>query len=115
MNCRIGLSYRYNVVVAHGATTGNAGMIKGAVPRQFEKVSGVVTVIAFDGGRYMEFGFADGQYTVMAFAAICKYFSMIDKGNNGKSLWCMTGLARITGREVNWRFPWNLAGPRHNI
>lgn len=52
----------------------------------------------------MKFGFTDGQYTIMAFAAISKNFQVIDNRDNGKSLGCMTGLTQITGTEVTRRF-----------
>lgn len=130
MNCRIRLSYGHNAVVAHGATTGNAGMIKGTIHRQcqFEKVGGIVTVIAFDDSRQMKFGFADGQYVVVTFAAITKYLLVVDgrddKRSNGranrgrrtgKSHGGMAGFAGIAGSEVVWRFTRNLARPRYKI
>jgi len=115
MNCRIRLTYGHSTVVAHAATARNTRMIKTAIQRQFQETGGIVAVIAFDHRRQMKFGFTDGQYTVMAFAAICKYFLMIDKRDNGESLGCMTGLAGITGSEVIRRFPRNLTRPRSNI
>ncbi len=65
--------------------------------------------IAFDRRLYMKFGFTDGHYAVMAFAAIAEYFQMVDKRDDGKSQArrCMTGFADIAGSEVIQRFTRN--------
>ena len=62
----------------------------------------VVAVVAFDDRRYMKFRFSDGRYTVVAFAAIPKYFPVIQIVDSGKPdrLRCMTGHARVTGSKV---------------
>jgi len=56
----------------------------------------------------MRVGFTDGYGTVMTVAAISKNFLMINKGENGKSLGSMAGLAGITGRDVIRRFNRNI-------
>ena len=56
----------------------------------------------------MKFRFTDGHSTVMTVAAISKNFLMINKGEDGKSLWGMTGLAGITGSDVIRRFNRNI-------
>lgn len=109
------LANGHDTVVAHRATTGYTRMIKAAVQRQLYKTGGVVTGIAFDDRWHMKFRFTDGQYTIMAFAAVPEYFLMIDKGGIGKPEGRMTGLAAITGGQVIRRFPRNLARPGYNI
>ena len=74
-----------NTVVAAGAISGNTGMVKAAICCQFEKTGGIVAVIAFGSRWHMPVGFADGQYTIMAGAAITENFLMINKGDNGKA------------------------------
>lgn len=52
----------------------------------------------------MKFGLADGLHTIVASAAISKYFLVIDKGDYVKSQGCMTGFAGISGSDMNARF-----------
>lgn len=94
------LARGHRAVVTTSARSGNTRMIKATVRFQFQKMGRVVAVITIDDRRHMKFGFADGQYTVVTFAAIPKYFQMIDKGEIGKSQRCMTGLAHIAGSDV---------------
>ena len=79
-------------------------MIKAAVRFQVQKMGGIVAGIAFGLCLLMKFRFTDGQYIIMAFAAISKNFLMIDKGGNGKAQRGMTGLAHITGSDVIRQF-----------
>ena len=109
------LANGHNTVVAHRATTGYTRMIKAAVQRQLYKTGGVVAGIAFDDRWHMKFRFTDGQYAIMAFAAVPKYFLMIDKWDGGKTEGCMTGLAHITGCDMIRRFPRDLARPGYHI
>ena len=74
-------------------------MIKFTV-QQGKKAVGIVAVITFAVGFYMEIGFADGQHTVVAIAATAEYFLVIDKGGNGKTQRCMTGFAGISGGDM---------------
>ena len=64
----------HNAVVANFAILGNARVIITAVRLQFQKTSGIVTVITFGIGRNMFVGFANGPHTVMTFTAFAKYF-----------------------------------------
>jgi len=48
----------------------------------------------------MKFRFTDGDYTIVTFATISKYFLMIDIGDDVVSLRGMAGLAHITGSNV---------------
>ena len=98
------LTSSHSAVVATRACPGNIRMIKAAVRCQVQKTGGIVAVIAFDHRRRMKVRFSDGYDTIMAFAAISKYFLMIGKGDDVKSLWGMAGLAVITGGDVSWRF-----------
>ena len=92
-------------VVTTRARSSNTRMVITAIWLQFQKVDGIVAVIAFGGCRHMEFGFADGNYAVVAAAAISKYFPMIDEGDNVKSQWRMTGRTGIAGGDMIQRFP----------
>ena len=67
-----------------------------------------MAVITFGIRWLMKVGFTDGHGTIMTVAAISKYFLMINKGENGKSLGGMTGLAGITGSDVIRRFNRNI-------
>ena len=73
----------HSAVVATVACPGNARMIKAAVRCQLKKTDGIVAVIAFGICRCMRLGFTNSRYAVMAFAAISKYFLMIDKADKG--------------------------------
>lgn len=79
-------------------------MIKAAIGFEFQKSRCIVTYIAFLGRGDMKFRFTDSRCTVMAIAAITKYFEMIDKGDNIKSELRMTGLAHISASRVIPRF-----------
>ena len=94
------LTRGHSAVVATAACPGNIRVIKTAIRCQFKKMASIVAFIAFDCGCRMKFRFTDGDYTVMTFAAIAKYFLMIDKRDNIKVLGGMTGLAGITAGNV---------------
>ena len=81
-------------------------MIKATVRIQFQKMAGIVAVTTFSVRRCMEFGFTDGGYTIVTFAAISKYFLMIDKRDDVVSLRGMAGLAHVTGSNVIRHFGW---------
>ena len=49
----------------------------------------------------MKFGFTNGRNTIVALAATSEHFLVIDNGDNVESLRGMTGLARVTGADVN--------------
>ena len=59
-----------------------------------------MAVIALGVRGCVRFRFTDGHDIIMTLAAISKNFLMIDKGDNGKILGGMAGLARITGSNV---------------
>ena len=92
-------------VVTTRARLSNTRVIKTTVWPQFQKMVGIVAVIAFSGRGHMKFGFADGNYAVVAVAAIAKHFPMIDEGDNVKSQWRMTGRTGIAGGDMIQRFP----------
>ena len=94
------LTRSHSTVVATAAYPGYTRMIEAAVRIQLQKSGGIVAVIAFGFRRRMEWGFADGQYSVMAFTALSKHFLMIDEGGSGESKRGMAGLAHITGGVV---------------
>ena len=100
MSYRIRHPYGRSAVVATAASTGNTRMIKATIRCQYKKTGGIVAIIAFEGRRYMKFGFADGRYIVMALAAISKHFLVIDKGDNRKSQRCMTSFAVVGDSDV---------------
>ena len=66
-----------------------------------------MAVTAFRLRWYMKCGFTDGHLIIVTLAAISKNFLMIDSGNNVEALGRMTGLARITGADVNRTFTGN--------
>jgi hypothetical protein len=86
--------------MATGACPGYIRMVKAAIRLQFQKMGGVVAVIAFGVRRCMKLGFADGQVTIVALTAISKNFLMIDRGNNGKARRSVAGMTVITGTNV---------------
>ena len=98
------LACGYCAIVATGARSGYIGMIKAAIGLQFQKMGGVVAVIAFGVRRSMKLGFSDGQLTIVTLTAISKNFLMIDHGDNGKTRRGMAGMALITGSDVLRRF-----------
>ena len=59
-----------------------------------------MAVIAFGVRGCMKFRHTDSHDIIMTLAAISKYFLVIDKGDNGKILGGMAGLAHITGCNV---------------
>ena len=93
-----------NAIVATGTTTGNTRMIKATVRLQCKKTGGIVAAIAFDDRRHMKIGFTEGQHTVMAFAAISKYFQVVNEGHAGESQRGMTAFAHIAGSDMVLRF-----------
>jgi hypothetical protein len=97
----------YTTGVATGTYIRRSRMIKASVRFQVQKMDGIVAAIAFGFCWLMKLRFTDGQYTVMAFAAVSKNFLVIDKGGIGKSQGGMAGLARITGGDVIRQFRWN--------
>ena len=58
-------------------------MIETTVRFQHQEMGSVMAVVTFGVRRRMEFGLTDGQYTVVAIAAVSEYFQMIDIVNNG--------------------------------
>jgi hypothetical protein len=68
------LAHGYNAVVANVAPAGYACVVITTICCQFQKTSGIVTVITFGTGCRVFVGFADGPYTVMAFTAFTKNF-----------------------------------------
>lgn len=82
-------------------------MVKATIRFQFQKMGGAVAIVAFDDRRYMKFGFANSQNTVVAFAAIAKHFAVINAGDSGKPEECMTGRACVTGGNVIQRLTRN--------
>jgi hypothetical protein len=94
----------YTTGVATGTYIRRSRMIKASVRFQVQKMDGIVAAIAFGFCWLMKLRFTDGQYTVMAFAAVSKNFLVIDKGGIGKSQGCMAGLAHITGNDVIRQF-----------
>lgn len=98
------LTCGYSAGVATGTYIRSARMIKASVRFQVQKVDGIVAGIAFGLSLLMKFRFTDGQYIIMALAAISKNFLMIDKGGNGKAQRGMAGLAHITGSDVIRQF-----------
>ena len=91
-------------VVATRAFPENIRMIITAIRSQFQKMSGIVAVIAFAVRRCMKFRFTDGQLTIVTFAAFSKNFLMINRVDNGKIRRSMTGMAVITGSGVTRYF-----------
>ena len=94
----------HRAVVATRALPENIRMIIAAIRSQFQKMSGIVAVIAFGVRRCMKFRFTDGHVTIVTFTAISKNFLVIDKGGNGKAQRGMTGMAVITGSGVTRYF-----------
>ena len=93
----------HSAVVASCAGSVDTRVIKATVWFYIHEMGGVVALVAFHHRRRMEFRFADGQDTVVAFAAISeKYFLVIDKWGRGEAQRCMTGLAHITGCDMIW-------------
>jgi len=90
--------------VATRASPENIRMIIAAIWSQFQKMSGIVTVIAFGVRRCMKFRFTDGQVTIMTFTAISKNFLVINRVDNGKIQRGMTAMAVITGSGVTRYF-----------
>ncbi len=60
----------------------------------------VVAVIALRLCFDVKVGFTDGQYAIVAFAAVAEYLLMIDEGGFGESQRGMAGLAHIAGGVV---------------
>ena len=94
----------HRAVVATRAFPENIRMIIAAIRSQFQKMSGIVAVIAFGVRRCMKFRFTDGQLTIVTFTAIAKNFQVINRVDNGKIQRGMTGMAVITGSGVIWYF-----------
>ena len=94
------LANRHGAVMAIGTQSGNSAVIKAAVRVQRKETGGIVAIVAFGAGGQMRTGFTDRQNSVMASAAIAKYFLMIDKGGNVETQGSMTGLAHIAGGDV---------------
>ena len=91
-------------IVAGDTARRNSRMIKATVWLEREKTGGIVAVRAFASRLPMKIGLTDGLHTVMAFAAISKYFLMINHRNNRKSKRCMTALASISGSDMKAEF-----------
>jgi hypothetical protein len=79
-------------------------MIIAAILSQFQKMAGIVAVIAFGVGRRMKFRFTDGHVTIVTFTAISKNFLVINRVDNVKTQRGMTGMAVITGGGVTRYF-----------
>ena len=94
------LSGGYRAVVATGARSDYIRVIEAAIRFQFQKMGGIVAVIAFGVRRCMKLGFSDGQVTIVTLAAIAKNFLMIDHGDIGKTRRSMAGMALIAGSDV---------------
>lgn len=118
---KIALAFSWNVpgilvrggrsIVAQGTAAGNAGVVVTAVGQAIQEVIGIVALIALLARRNVVLGFADGQFTVVAFAAASKDLLMIDSGHRGKIRIGVTGLTVIAGRDVIGHF----AGRYHAI
>lgn len=94
------LSCGYNAVVAHIAISIKVGMVITAIRFKFQKCAGAVAVIAFGIRRRVMGRLANGQNTVVAFAAFTKHFQMVHVADNFMSEGGMTGFTHISGREV---------------
>lgn len=93
-----------DAVVTHIAIAIDTSMIKVAIHVDIDKTGGVVAVIAFHRCLDVMAGFANGQHTVVAFAALTKCFLVIHKAEKVKAKGGMTGLTHIGGRKVVRRF-----------
>ena len=98
------LALGHRAVVATRAFPENIRMIIAAIRSQFQKMSGIVAVIAFGVSRRMKFRFTDGHVTIVTFTAISKNFLMVNRVDNGKIQRGMTGMAVITGSGVTRYF-----------
>ena len=96
------LALGHRVVVATRAFPDNIRMIIAAIWSQFQKMAGIVAVIAFGVRRRMKFRFTDGHVTIVTFTAISKNFLVINRGDNVKTQSGMTAMAIITGSGVTW-------------
>ena len=96
-------SGRYSSVVTSAAGSGDIRMIKTAIRVQRQEMCSIVANITFILCLHMKIGLADRGNTVMTLAAVAKDFDVIDKRNGIESLWCVAGLAVISGRHVGWR------------
>ena len=68
------LASGYYAVVANLAILRYARVVITAVRSQFQKTSGIVTIVAFGIGWYVLVGFTDGPNTVMTLTALAKNF-----------------------------------------
>jgi hypothetical protein len=75
-------------------------MVKTAIRQEFKKMAGIVALVTFGLCRLVKYRFANCPHVVMAVAAIAENFLVVNKGSDGKTLRCMTGLTHITGRKV---------------
>ena len=91
-------------IVAGDTASGNTRMVKATVRIEREKTGGIVAVGAFALRLPVKIGLTDGLHTVMAFAAIAKYFLVIDKVDYVKSHGRMTGLTGICGSDMETKF-----------
>ena len=90
----------HSTVVADVATSGNARVIITAVSIEFDKASGIVTVVTFHIGFWVLIRLANGPYTVMTLTAYAKNFQVIYEWNNVKAERGMTGCTQITSGKV---------------
>ena len=117
----VALAFSFNVpliltrgrrsIVAQGTASGNSRVVVFAVWQAIQEVFGVVAIIALLACRNVVLGFADGHFTVVAFAAAPKDFLMVDSWDRGKIRIGVAGLAGIAGRHVIRRF----AGRYHTV
>ena len=63
-------------------------------------MSGIVAVVAFGLGFDVKVGFSDGQYAIVAFAAVTENLLVVNKSGLGESQRGMAGLAHIAGGVV---------------
>ncbi len=69
-------------------------------------MAGIVAIVTRSIRFDMEFGFADRSDAIMTLAAASKHFLMIIERNDRETLWCVTGLTGIAGRDVcRWLLP----------
>ena len=90
----------HNAVVAHIAISIKVCMVVTAIRFEFQKSAGVVAVIAFGIRRRVMGRLANGQNTVVAFAALTNHFQMVHVADNFMSEGGMTGFTHIGGCEV---------------
>jgi len=81
-------------------------VIKATCKIEIQKAAGVVAVVAFGGGRRVEYGFSNRGIPVMTAAAVAENFLMVDEADADETVrtGAVAGNAIVAGRDVSLQF-----------